>query len=275
MLMSCLRFRGGRSGASTGVAVGWSIGLLLSRVWLSGRSSSRPRGCPFSNIAHFTKCRTGWIPIFHGCVRHAPDCGERMGAGSAGVFGVFSAEVGSGGWLAGGAGGMPELRGPAAGGAPVRHNFLHQAEDHAPVLQDHPDPGPLGLLREVDAAEEEAGDQEDDAICEGFVPIRPDYPGVFRRAVRGGPRLGDFPAHLRAGQLEGDVGHLVRREIQPVLRAGQPAVPLQPVVERRRRKRRELAKDGQRRRPAADFPQGALGHPGVSLSIPKMKELMA
>ena len=92
-----------------------------------------------------------------------------------------------------------------------------------------------------------------DAYADRFVTEGVNSARVSLRAVRGSPRLIKFHLGLWNRYLQRCVGHLVRRELQPVFRSRQSAGFQQAIVERRCREWRELAKDGQSRRPTLDL----------------------
>src|ERR1043166_8711714 len=154
----------------------------------------------------------------------------------------------------------PKSRSPLSRHAVGAYSLSSQPVDRAPVLEDDSRPRALAHLREVDAAEEEAHDEVNQAVVERLIADSVERPLVSFGAVGGGPGTIKLLLRLRYGQLEGRVPHLMGREPQPVLRSRQPPAGLQTLVERRRGEGRELAEDWQPRRPRLDLAERALGH---------------
>src|SRR5216684_1182789 len=123
--------------------------------------------------------------------------------------------------------------------------FFYEAKDGAAVLGDGFGPGEAAHLREIDAAEAEAGDEDIDAVAEGLVGDGGYSVGDGLRAVGLGPAVLHLGVSVGDGHLEGRVGHGKGDELLPVFGAGQAAGGLEAFVERRGGERGEQAEDGQ------------------------------
>src|ERR1043166_2846610 len=128
----------------------------------------------------------------------------------------------------------PKSRSPLSRHAVGAYGLSSQSVDRAPVLEDDSRPRALAHLREVDAAEEEAHDEVNQAVVELPATNRVDRPPVGLRAIGGGPSALQLFLRLRYGHLQGRVRQPVGRELQPVPRPRQPPGRLQALVERRR-----------------------------------------
>src|SRR5712692_3788924 len=140
--------------------------------------------------------------------------------------------------------------------------FFYEAKDGAAVLGDGFGPGEAAHLREIDAAEAEAGDEDIDAVADGLVGDGGYSVGDGLRAVGFGPAVLHLGVSFGDGHLEGCVGHGKGDELLPVFGAGQAAGGFEAFVERRGGERREQAEDGQAWRPSLNLVQGALGYTG-------------
>src|ERR1041385_5243480 len=154
----------------------------------------------------------------------------------------------------------PKSRSPLSRHAVGAYGLSGQPVDRAPVLEDDSRPRALAHLRKVDAAEEEAHDEMNQAVVERLIADSIERLLVSFGAVGGGPGTFKLLLRLRYGHLQGRVRHLIGRELQPVLRSRQTPAGLQTLVERRRGEGRELAEDGQARRPRLDLAERALGY---------------
>src|SRR6266511_6385841 len=92
-----------------------------------------------------------------------------------------------------------------------------------------------------------------EAVSERRIANRIDRFGISFGTIRGPPGAVGFLTRFLNGHLEWGVGHPEWRKIHPVFRTCQASGLCQPVVKRCCRERRELAKDGQARRPGVNF----------------------
>ena len=134
--------------------------------------------------------------------------------------------------------------------APAPARPTDNIEDRPAVLEYYGEPIPGAFLREIDAAEEHARDQVADLVRHRFVrdasrAPRASPPGCRSSATRW------RTSSCTSGMVifSGVCAMLERRELEPVLGPRQAAFLLQPVVQRRRRERRDLPENRQHRRP--------------------------
>src|SRR5260370_20072547 len=93
--------------------------------------------------------------------------------------------------------------------------FFYEAKDGAAVLGDGFGPGEAAHLREIDAAEAEAGDEDIDAIADGLGGDGGYSGGDGLRAAGLGPAAPHLGWSVRGGHLEAGVGHGQGDELLP------------------------------------------------------------
>ena len=141
---------------------------------------------------------------------------------------------------------------------------------------DHFQPRKFSHHGEIDSAEAEARQQDVDAVSERLIVQRVDGFGDRFRTVGVGPSVFHFGVSFFDGHLQWRVGHGEGNEFLPVLAAREASGCFEALVERRCR---ATASAGRRwASPAARCELVASvrsATPTVSLSMPKMNEVMA